>query len=81
MTMIAPVEVSEQLAGELRAYQLAFDHVVPVEIVQQFARRPGLLVMEIRQAVALRRPVRAWLERSKVASTSPPPEWYTRGTC
>lgn len=80
MTTGATVEVSEQLAGELHAYHLAFGHFVPVEVVQQFAGRPGPLVMEIRQAVALQRPVRAWLERSKVASVSPPQEWYTRGT-
>jgi hypothetical protein len=38
---------------------------VPDEILDAFATRPGPLVLEIRQAIALQRPVRGWLARSR----------------
>ena len=69
MSIGAPV--SANLAAALRAYHLAFGHEVPIEIVDKYAGRAGPLMLEIRQAVALRQPVQAWLARSKVIS--PPP--------
>lgn len=66
MTIGAPV--SADLAAALRAYQLAFGHDVPTEIVDKYAGRCGPLMLEIRQAVALRKPVEAWLARSKANS-------------
>ena len=57
------------LAAALRAYQSAFGHEVPGDIVDRYAGRSGPLLMEIRQAVALGRPVEAWLARSKALTT------------
>ncbi len=69
VTIGAPVSAS--LAAALRSYQLAFGHEVPTEIVDKYAGRCGPLMLEIRQAVALRRPVEAWLARSKVIAQAP----------
>jgi hypothetical protein len=63
--------VSANLAPALRSYHLAFGHEVPTEIVDKYAGRCGPLMLEIRQAVALRRPVEAWLARSKVIAQVP----------
>jgi hypothetical protein len=60
--------VSADLAAALRAYQSAFGHEVPTEIVDKYAGRCGPLMLEIRQAVALRQPIQAWLARSKANS-------------
>ena len=63
--------VSANLAAALRAYHVAFGHEVPSDIVDKYAGRSGPLMLEIRQAVELKKPVQAWLARSKV-STPPP---------
>lgn len=63
--------ISASLAAALRAYQTAFGHQVPTEIVDKYADRAGPLMLEIRQAVALRQPVQAWLARSKALSNPP----------
>jgi len=63
--------ISANLAAALRAYQTAFGHQVPTEIVDKYADRCGPLMLEIRQAVALRQPVQAWLARSKVIANPP----------
>ena len=63
--------ISTNLAAALRAYQTAFGHQVPTEIVDKYADRAGPLMLEIRQAVALRQPVEAWLARSKVLANPP----------
>lgn len=63
--------ISAGLASALRAYQEAFGHEVPDEIVEKYATRCGPLMLEIRQAVALRRPVPAWLARSKTIGPLP----------
>jgi len=60
--------VSTDLAAALRAYQVAFGHEVPSEIVDKYASRAGPLMLEIRQAIALRQPVLAWMARSKANS-------------
>ena len=70
MSIGAPV--SPNLAAALRAYHLAFGHEVPSDIVDKYAGRSGPLMLEIRQAVELRKPVQAWLARSKLSSTPPP---------
>ncbi len=69
MSIGAPV--SANLAAALRAYQAAFGHEVPAEIVDKYAGRCGPLLLEIRQAVALRQPVQAWLARSKAIAAPP----------
>ena len=63
--MIA-VQISDQLATATRSYLKAFGHPVPDEIIEMFASRDGPLLLEIRQAVALQRPVKAWLARSRM---------------
>jgi len=63
--------VSPNLAAALRAYHATFGHAVPTEIVDKYADRCGPLLLEIRQAVALRQPVQAWLARSKVIAAPP----------
>jgi hypothetical protein len=60
--------VPDELATALAAYRNQFGHAVPAEVVQLYAVRVGPLVMEIRQAVALRKPVPAWLARSRLPS-------------
>jgi hypothetical protein len=55
-----------QLTTALQAYQQAFGHPVPAEVIEMYATRSGPLLLEIRQAIALQRPVKAWLERSRV---------------
>jgi hypothetical protein len=61
-----PTQLPTDLATALQAYLQAFGHPVPAEVVEMYARRSGPLLLEIRQAIALQRPVKAWLERSKV---------------
>jgi hypothetical protein len=69
MTSNAPV--SAELDAALRSYYTAFGHGVPVEIVDKYATRCGPLMLEIRQAVALRKPVPAWLARAKAIGPLP----------
>lgn len=64
--MIA-AHVSDQLATATHSYLKAFGHPVPDEILEMFASRDGPLLLEIRQAIALQRPVKAWLARSRMA--------------
>ena len=63
--MIA-TQVSDQLATATHAYLKAFGHPVPDEIIEMFASRDGPLLLEIRQAIALQRPIKAWLARSRI---------------
>ncbi len=63
--MIA-VQVSDQLATAANSYLKAFGHPVPDEIIEMFASRDGPLLLEIRQAIALERPIKAWLARSRM---------------
>jgi hypothetical protein len=58
------IQVPETLATAMRSYLQSFGHPVPDEVVEMFAARPGPLLMEIRQAIALQRPVKAWQTRS-----------------
>ena len=60
-----PVRIPSDLADAARSYLAAFGHPVPDDILETFAARPGPLLLEIRQAVALLRPVKAWLARSR----------------
>ncbi len=59
-------------------YRREMGHVVPAEVLQMFAMRPGPLIVEIRQAIALNRPVKAWLAQSHRANT-PPANWEWNG--
>ena len=67
----AGTPIPTSLAAALRAYDAAFGHPVPAEIIDKYVDRCGPLLLEIRQAVELRKPVQAWLARSK-ALASPP---------
>jgi len=62
--MIA-VQVPTELASAARSYLGAFGHPVPDEVIEMFATRPGPLLLEIRQALALQRPIKGWLARSR----------------
>jgi hypothetical protein len=55
----------DELASAMRTYATTFGHAVPDEVVEMFARRSWMLISEIRQAIALRRPVRGWQERAR----------------
>ena len=54
-----------ELSAAATAYRDAFGHGVPTEVLQLFAQRPGPLVMEIRQAIALNQAVPGWRARSR----------------
>ena len=60
-----PTQLPTDLTTALHAYLQAFGHPVPAEVIEMYARRSGPLLLEIRQAIALQRPVKAWLERSR----------------
>jgi hypothetical protein len=64
------IQISNELATATRSYLQAFGHPVPDEVVEMYAMRPGPLLLEIRQAVSLQRPVKAWLARSKAGPAS-----------
>lgn len=59
------------LAAALLSYYDAFGHEVPSEIVDKYISRCGPLLLEIRQAIALRQPVPAWQARSKAKAAQP----------
>ena len=61
------------------AYRNAFGHNVPVEVLRLFAPRPGPLVMEIRQAIALGRPVPGWRPPSRGSEIGAVPTWPPGG--
>lgn len=63
--------LSTALAAALRSYLAAFGHGVPRDIVDKYATRSGPLMLEIRQAIALNKPVPAWLARSKTNDPLP----------
>jgi hypothetical protein len=64
--------VSDELGAALQSYLKAFGHPVPNEVIEMCATRPGPLLLEIRQAVVLGKPVKAWLARSRMG---PPGAW------
>ena len=59
------IQLPTDLATALRSYLQAFGHPVPAEVKEMYTTRSGPLLLEIRQAIALQRPVKAWLERSR----------------
>jgi len=63
------VHVPADLAAAARSYLSAFGHPVPDEVLEMFVTRPGPLILEIRQAVTLQRPAKAWLAKSRSATT------------
>lgn len=67
----ADAAIPANLAAALRAYLAAFGHEVPSDIVDKYAGRSGPLMLEIRQAVELGKPVPAWLARSKLSPLLP----------
>jgi len=67
--------VSDSLTAATAEYKQAFGHPVPAEVVQMFELRPGPLMMEIRQAIALGKAVPAWLARWKTAGSLATSEW------
>ncbi|MBS0374627.1 MAG: hypothetical protein JSR73_08580 [Proteobacteria bacterium] len=70
---------SNELSVAAAAYRDAFGHGVPAEVQRLFAMRPGPLVMEIRQAIALGRPVAGWRALSRNSDASMPAP-YPPGT-
>lgn len=78
LPMPTQAPLPENLVSQLDAYVRAFGHGVPSDVVRAYAGRPGPLILEIKQAVALQRPVPAWLTRSKSPATTPREEWYPR---
>jgi hypothetical protein len=69
----------DNLSTAVAAYRQAFGHNVPSEVLQMFVHRPGPLLMEIRQALALSKPVPAWLARSRIPGTVPSSDWSPSG--
>ena len=67
--------VPDSLTAATAEYKQLFGHPVPAEVVQMFETRPGPLMMEIRQAIALGKPVPAWLSRWKTAGSLAASEW------
>jgi hypothetical protein len=63
------IQVPADVAAACRSYLSAFGHPVPDEVIEMFASRPGPLLLEIRQAVSLQRPVKAWQTRPRVSTT------------
>ena len=63
-----PIQIPAELATAARSYLSAFGHPVPDDVLEMFASRPGPLLLEIRQAVSLQRPVRAWQTRPRVSA-------------
>jgi len=61
-----PTQLPTDLTTALQAYLQAFGHPVPAEVIEMYATRSGPLLLEIRQAIALQRPIKAWQERSRV---------------
>jgi hypothetical protein len=57
--------ISDELAAATRSYLQAFGHPVPNEVVERFARRPGPLLLEVRQALRQQSPVKSWLAQSR----------------
>jgi hypothetical protein len=64
------IQIPAELATAARSYLSAFGHPVPDDVLEMFASRPGPLLLEIRQAVALLRPVKGWLARSRPGPAS-----------
>ena len=65
-----PSDTLESAAAE---YQKVFGHGVPVQVLRVCALTPGPLLLEIRQALALGRPVPGWeaLSRAGHSGTTP----------
>ena len=66
---------SNDLSIAAAAYRDAFGHEIPAEVLQLFAARPAPLVMEIRQAIALKQPVRGWRARSRTVDATATSLW------
>jgi hypothetical protein len=62
------IQVPAAVATACKSYLSAFGHPVPDEVIEMFASRPGPLLLEIRQAVSLQRPVKAWQTRPRVST-------------
>lgn len=66
-----PAAPVSELQLAMDAYRLAFGHAVPGTVSMLFSQQPGPLLMEIRQAIALGRPVPAWRVHAKRVADSP----------
>lgn len=67
----APAPRAAELQGAMDAYRQAFGHPVPGTVAMLFSQQPGPLLVEIRQAIALGRPVPAWDVHAKRVAASP----------
>lgn len=66
-----PAPPVSALQRAMDTYRQTFGHPVPGTVAMMFSSQPGPLLMEIRQAIALARPVHAWRVHAKRASDSP----------
>ncbi len=60
--------IPDVLAAATTSYLHTFGHPVPDDVIERSATRAGPLLLEIRQAIALQRPIQSWLERSRSGS-------------
>lgn len=68
---VVPAPPVSELQRAMDAYRQTFGHAVPGTVSMLFSQQPGPLLMEIRQAIALGRPVPAWRVYAKRAADSP----------
>jgi hypothetical protein len=66
-----PAAPVSELQRAMDTYRQTFGHAVPGTVAMLFSSQPGPLLMEIRQAIALGRPVPAWSVHAKRVSDSP----------
>jgi hypothetical protein len=69
---------SNDVSVAATAYRDTFGHSVPIEVLRLFERRPGPLIMEIRQAIALGRAVPGWRALSRASDLSAVATWPPR---
>jgi hypothetical protein len=53
---------ADELRDAMETYRAKFGHGVPATVAMMFQTQPGPLTVEIRQAIAMDRPVPAWRE-------------------
>lgn len=70
-TPILPAPPVTELQRAMDAYRQMFGHAVPGTVSMLFSSQPGPLLMEIRQAIALGRPVPAWGVHARRVADSP----------
>ena len=67
-------QTSSSLQQAMELYRRTFGHGVPAQVAALYGSQPGPLLVEIRQAIALARPVPAWIKHSQ-RSLEPNESW------